>query len=70
MATLTGINTSLRLGSAIPTADAVAVAATLPPNYGIVRIPGPGLTGTGVLAVAVSNVGWRRPWPRTVRPPR
>jgi hypothetical protein len=51
---LVGINTLLLLGSPTPTADTVALAATLTGD-GIVHIPG--VTGTGVFAVAVSNVG-------------
>jgi len=53
-ATLVGINTLLLLASATPTPDMVALAATSP-NDGIVRIPG--VTGTGVFAVATANLG-------------
>ena len=53
---LTGLNTLL-LSASPPTApapDIVALAATGPPNDGIVNIPG--LTGTGVFGVATVNL--------------
>lgn len=51
---LVGINTLFLSGNASPTPDPIALAATLG-NDGIVNIPG--ATGTGVFAVATSNVG-------------
>jgi hypothetical protein len=52
--TIAGVNT-FRLTSTVgPTSDIVAVAATVD-NDGIVKIPG--LSGTGVFAVATTNVG-------------
>ncbi len=53
VAVLTGINTLLLSGSATPTPDIVALAASGDP--GIVDIPG--ATGTGAFAVATVNVG-------------
>ena len=49
-----GLNTLLLSASATPVPDIVALAATLT-NDGIVNIPG--VTGTGVFAVATVNVG-------------
>jgi hypothetical protein len=51
---LSGINTLLLSASATPVPDIVALAATLN-NDGIVNVPG--VTGTGVFAVATVNVG-------------
>ncbi len=51
---LVGINTFLISASLTPVPDVVALATT-PGNDGIVRIPGP--PGTGVFAVATSNLG-------------
>jgi hypothetical protein len=50
-----GLNTLLLSASAAPVPDIVALAATLPPNPGIVNIPG--ANGTGVFGVATVNVG-------------
>ncbi|HEV8439177.1 MAG TPA: hypothetical protein VGT40_13865 [Methylomirabilota bacterium] len=49
-----GVNTLLLVASLSPVPDIIAVGATLG-NDGIVDIPGP--SGTGVFAVATSNVG-------------
>ena len=49
-----GLNTLLLSASTTPVPDIVALAATLT-NDGIVNVPG--ATGTGVFAVATSNVG-------------
>jgi hypothetical protein len=51
----TGLNTLLLSASNTPVPDIVALAATLPPNPGIVNIAG--TNGTGVFAVATVNVG-------------
>ncbi|HEV8438120.1 MAG TPA: hypothetical protein VGT40_08500 [Methylomirabilota bacterium] len=51
---IVGVNTLLLSGSATPVPDIVALAATIN-NDGIVNIPG--VNGTGVFSVAVSNVG-------------
>jgi hypothetical protein len=51
---LVGINTLLLSASLDPVPDVVALAVT-PSNDGVVRIPGP--AGTGVFAVATSNLG-------------
>jgi hypothetical protein len=51
---LDGINTLLMSAEDEPVPDMVALAATLA-NDGIVRVPGP--PGTGVFAVATSNLG-------------
>ena len=51
---LSGINTLLLSASATPVPDIVALAATLN-NDGVVNVPG--VTGTGVFAVATVNVG-------------
>jgi len=51
---LPGINTLFLSGNSTPTADVVALAATVGGN-GILDIPG--ATGTGAFSVAVSNVG-------------
>src|SRR5262249_34363707 len=51
----TGLNTLLLSASATPVPDIVALAATPPPNPGIVNIPG--TNGTGAFAVATVNVG-------------
>lgn len=51
---ISGVNTLLLTATAGPTPDLVALGVT-PTGDGIVNIPGP--TGTGVLAVATSNVG-------------
>jgi hypothetical protein len=49
-----GLNTLLLSASTTPVPDIVALAGTLT-NDGIVNVPG--ATGTGVFAVATSNVG-------------
>ena len=49
-----GVNTLLVTASDTPVPDIIALAATLA-NDGIVNIPGP--AGTGVFAVATTNVG-------------
>jgi CSLREA domain-containing protein len=51
----TGLNTLLLSASATPVPDIVALAATPPPDPGIVNIPG--TNGTGAFAVATVNVG-------------
>ena len=51
---LPGINTLLLSASATPVPDIIALAATLN-NDGIVNVPG--VTGSGVFAVATANVG-------------
>jgi len=51
----TGLNTLLLSASATPVPDIVALAATLPPDPGIVNIPG--VNGMEVFAVATVNVG-------------
>ena len=50
-----GLNTLLFSASSAAVPDIVALVATLPPDPGIVNIPGN--TGTGVFAVATVNVG-------------
>jgi hypothetical protein len=50
-----GLNTLLLSASITPVPDIVALAATPPPDPGIVNIPG--INGTGVFAVATVNVG-------------
>jgi hypothetical protein len=50
-----GLNTLLLSASNTPVPDIVALAATLPPNPGIVNIAG--ISGTGVFGVATVNVG-------------
>jgi hypothetical protein len=52
--TFSGVNTLLLAASTTPVADIVALAVT-PSSDGIVSIPG--VTGTGLLAVATVNVG-------------
>jgi hypothetical protein len=52
--TLVGIDTLLLLASPAPTPDMEALAATSP-NDGIARLPS--VTGTGVFAVATTNLG-------------
>jgi hypothetical protein len=51
----TGLNTLLLSVSATPVPDIVALAATAPPDPGIVNVPG--TNGTGAFAVATVNVG-------------
>jgi hypothetical protein len=51
----TGLNTLLLSASATPVPDIVALAATPPPDPGIVNVPG--ADGTGAFAVATVNVG-------------
>jgi hypothetical protein len=51
----TGLNTLLLSASATPVPDIVALAATLPPDPGVVNVPG--TNGTAVFAVATVNVG-------------
>src|SRR5262245_17188284 len=50
-----GLNTLLLSASATPVPDIVALAATPPPDPGVVNIPG--TSGTGAFAVATVNVG-------------
>ena len=52
---LSGLNTLLLSASSTPIPDVVALAGTLPPDPGIVNIPGN--VGTGVFVVATVNVG-------------
>lgn len=52
---ISGVNTLFMAASADPVPDIVALASTLPPDPGIVNIPG--TMGTGVFAVATVNVG-------------
>lgn len=52
---VSGVNTIALSGSSGPTLDVVALAATGPPNNGIVDVRGP--SGTGVFAMATVNVG-------------
>jgi len=54
-AVITGLNTLLLSASATPEPDVIAIGSTLG-NNGIVDVPGNG-TGTGLFAVATSNVG-------------